>query len=99
MSASTSRSSGEKTSDGVIVDRRSLLCGVEIITDNSNDATVILYDNASAASGTKLYEGTCSGAAGAEKSKLVWFDRPVQCLNGIYLDISGTGASAIVYTG
>jgi hypothetical protein len=96
MSASTSNSSGEKTSDGVIVAQGSLLCGVNIITDNTNDATVILYDNASAASGTKLFEGGCDGA---EMSKLVWFERPVRAKNGIYLDIGGTGASAIIYTG
>ncbi len=95
MSSSTSKSSGEKTADTTIVTGRGLLCGVNIITDGVNDATVIIYDN-TANSGTKLYEGGCDGA---ENSKLVWFDRPVQAYNGVRLDISGTGASAIVYTG
>jgi len=96
MSASTSNSSGEKTADGVIVAYGTLLCGVNIITNASVDATVILYDNASAASGTKVFEGGC---VGADLNKTVWFDRPIRCKNGLYLDIGGTGASAIIYTG
>lgn len=96
MSASTCRSSGAKTVDGVISDRPTLLCGVNLAI-GTGDASVILYDNASAASGTKLAEIKVIATAFA--SKEVFFDRPVKASNGIYMDITGTGASCIVYTG
>lgn len=92
---SSIRSLGESTADGVIRSGRTRLAAVEIITDGSNNATVILYDN-TAASGTKVFEG---GAVGADLSKFIEFPRPVKCDNGLYLDISGTGASCIVYEG
>jgi len=99
MSASTSKASTEVATgvDATIVTGRGLLCGVNVITDNggSNAATVIIYDN-TASSGKKLYEGHCSGT---ERSKVVWFDRPVQAYNGIRVAVTGTGASAIIYTG
>ncbi len=96
MSASTSRSSGTLTADGVVVDRPTLLCGIAINAAAAN-VTAILYDNASAASGTVLAKLQVDSTT--VKSKQVWFDRPVKAFNGIYLDISGTGAEAIVYTG
>ncbi len=88
-------SSGELTADGIVYNGRTLLAGVQIITDGTNDATVILYDN-TAASGKQAFQGGCPGA---EDSKFIGFDRPVRCENGLYLDITGTGASCIVYTG
>jgi len=89
-------SSGEKTASGVVLAGKTLLAGVEIITNGANDATIILHDNASAASGTKLFEGGC---VAADLSKFVSFDHKVQCSDGIYITVTGTGASAIVYYG
>lgn len=92
--AGSKRSLGESTADGILHNGPTRLAGVQVITDGTNNATVILYDN-TAASGTKVYEG---GAVGADLSKLDAFDVPVKCENGLYLDITGTGASCIVYT-
>lgn len=90
-----SKSLGEFTADGAVwANGSGRLAGVTVITDKTNDATVILYDNASAASGTKLFEGACPGT---EDSKHFNFTHPVSFKNGMYLDITGTGASCIVY--
>ena len=85
---------GELTSDTLIATGRSLLGGVHILTDGVNPATVIIYDETSA-TGDKMFE---SVVAGADESR--YFDLPVlQAKTGIYMDIAGTGASCIVYTG
>lgn len=92
---STSLSSGLKTSDTAILDRRGILTGVMIVTDKTNDASLIIYDNASAASGTALFKGL---VVGTEDSR--YFDLGslnVRCVNGLYADVSGTGAEYIVY--
>lgn len=52
----------------------------------TNGSTVTIYDNASAASGTVLDSFTL--AAGASAS--VVYDG-IWCVNGIYVDIGGTG--------
>ena len=86
---------GESTADGILHNGNTRVVAVQVITDGTNPADVILYDNTSAA-GTKVFEGGC---AGADRSQLYDFSMPVKCKNGIYLDITGTGASCIVYTG
>ena len=88
-----SASSGEQTSDGAVATIGGYIAGVEIITDGTNDVKLILYDNASAASGTVLFEGTVLG--GSHFGGRVW-SYPVIYDNGIYADITGTGASYIV---
>ena len=85
--------SGEKTSSVTIDTGSGELRGVCINTDGSNNATVILYDN-TAASGTKLWEHVVLGAditGGFFDSFGIEYD------TGLYLSISGTGASANVY--
>lgn len=91
----TSVSLGEQTSDGILFNGRTLLDGVMVITDGTNPATVILYDN-TAASGTKVFEAVVAGANNAE---LFSFNNSIKCDTGLYLDISGTGASCIIYRG
>jgi hypothetical protein len=86
-------SSGEKTSDVAIDTGSGYLCGIIVRTDGSNVATAILYDSLGA-SGTKLYEG---GSLGNLQSKEPLFTIPIEYNTGLYLDITGTGASAIVY--
>lgn len=87
------KSSGEKTASAVISAGPCLLTGAMVITDSSNDATLVLYDNASAASGTVL--GEFKVAAADFYGGRGW-QNPVQCFNGIYASISGTGASYVV---
>ena len=88
------KSLDEATSDSTLVSGKGVLKGIQIITDGTNNATAILYDN-TAASGVKLFEGGC---VGANLSELYWFgDTPISFKNGVRLDIAGTGASVIVY--
>ncbi len=88
-------SSGELTSSQLLFNGRHTLNAVQVITDGTNPATVIIYDN-TAASGKKLFE---SVVAGANNSGFFSWDCGVQCQNGIYVSVSGTGASCIVYYG
>lgn len=83
----------ELTASAVIFAAPGLLTAVNIITDGTNPATVIIHDNASAGSGKKIYEGTAAGANHYGGRNFVF---PLRCYNGIYMTISGTGASAII---
>lgn len=58
------QSSGLKNSDSAISipQFRKSLCGVLLITDGANDASIIVYDNANAASGKVLFKGTVAGS-------------------------------------
>lgn len=87
-------SSGEKTASAAVTTQKSILGGVLIITDGTNDATIIIYDNASAASGTKVWEAVVTGSDNYGGGI---FPHPIRCSKGIYISIAGTGASAIVY--
>lgn len=59
-------------------------------TGGSSTATIRIYDNASAASGTLI--GAANLAAGGSAS--LHLVRPLNCLNGIYVDVGGSGTIA-----
>lgn len=61
-----------------------------IETGGSNAATVRIYDNASAASGTLI--GAVNLAAGGSAD--VSLNLPTWCVNGVYVDVGGTGTVA-----
>ena len=92
----SSYSSGLKAADAVIATGVNRVNAVTLITDGTNAASIILYDNASAASGKELAKVT---AAGADNTKHILFENPVRAENGIYADVTGTGAGYIVYFG
>lgn len=87
-----SKSSGEKTESAIINSGICLLASVLVITDGTNAATVIIYDN-TAASGKKIAEFVVAGTTQYGGRNWVF---PVECKTGIYCAISGTGASSIV---
>ena len=87
----TAISTGELTADTTICRKPGALCAILVITDGTNAATAILYDGT--ASDKKLGEWTVPGASqygGRNWVIPVWFE------NGLFLDLTGTGASAIV---
>jgi hypothetical protein len=86
-------SSGAKTSDGSIITGRTQLCGIEVYTDGSNDAAAILYDNTTASGTVLVYVKV---PAANHYGGIVYM-HPIRCSTGIYLDITGTNASAIIY--
>lgn len=87
-----SEGSGEQTADGIVHTGACYITSILIITNGTDDATVILYDN-TAASGTVRWEQTVAGAnnyGGKDWSYPKFF------AIGIYADVTGTGASYIV---
>lgn len=92
----SSRSSGLKTADAVVATGRNRINAITLITDGTNAANVVVYDNSSGASGLVL--GKVS-AAGTQNTVHVIFENPVVAENGIYADVTGTGAAYIVYFG
>lgn len=88
-------SSGLKTADGVISNAAGRLHGLCVGTDGTNAATIIVYDNATAASGTVLAKVVVDATATHENIMLP--EQGVECLNGLYLDVTGTGAEVVVY--
>ena len=91
----SSRSSGLNTADAAIAVGRNRINAVTLI-GGSTASSVILYDNASAASGTVLAKLTQATNLGMTH---VLFENPVFAENGIYADVDGTGAEYIVYYG
>ena len=87
-----SMGSGERTDDSLIYSNRCYITGVLIITDGTNDARVIIYDNTSA-TGTVRWEQTVAGADNYGGRDWAF---PKRFENGIYVDVNGTGASYII---
>lgn len=78
-------------SDGAHRAAATLLAGFVIQeTGGASAATIRVYDNASAASGTLV--AAANLAAGG--SSTVAFFRPINCVNGLYVDVGGSGVIA-----
>lgn len=92
----SSRSSGLKTADAVISATRNRINAITLLGDGTNAASLIIYDNASAASGLVLAKVTQLATA---RLTHILFDNPVFAENGLYADVTGTGAEYIVYYG
>lgn len=89
-----SQSSGLKSADTAICARPCILMGVQLLADATNAATVVLYDHATAASGTVIDKVKVIATGVYEESK---HSDGVVCQNGIYADVTGTGAEYIVH--
>lgn len=83
------------TASAVVSANPGRLRGVQALADGTNAATIIIYDNATAASGRILakiiVDATLTEAGAAIPSG------GVVALNGLYASMSGTGAACIVY--
>ena len=93
---SSSRSSGLKNADAAISAGRNRINAITLLGDGTNAASLIIYDNASAASGTVLAKVTQLATA---RLTHIIFENPVFAEKGIYADVTGTGAEYIVYYG
>lgn len=93
MSFGASKSSDLLTADAVIAARPCYITGVNIIPAAAA-STIVIYDNASAASGTVVAKVT---AVANGESVLHQFDSPIECLKGAYADVTGASAGFIVY--
>ena len=90
-----SNSSGLRSADAAILARPGRLLGVIGIADGTNQATVTVYDNASAASGTVLAQVIVDATLTYQDMHLP--GEGVICNSGIYVDVTGTGANYIIY--
>lgn len=91
---SPATSSGLLSADTAVSALPGRLLGVALIADGTNAATVILYDNASAASGTVIAK--LSVAALGTYADMNMPNEGIAVNKGIYADVAGTGAAFIV---
>ena len=87
------RTSYEQTADAVVCGKVCKLTSVGVITDGTNDAKIVIYDNATEASGRVIWEMTVIGAGNFGGR---YWEPALQVKNGIFVDVSGTGASYVV---
>lgn len=94
----TAKNSGVKTADTAILAAAGIFYGILVVTDGSNACTISVYDNASAASGTKLFP-TVIVPAGSTSGYGISMGYGVLAANGIYTDIttSGTCSFSVYY--
>lgn len=89
-----STSSGRKTADAVISALPSLVKSVILEGDGTNAATIAIYDNATTNTGVIL--ATVLLKAGDKYA--AWSSASgVEGLNGVYADVTGTGAAYVVH--
>lgn len=89
-------SSDRKTADAVIKATPVYVTALTLNGDGINSAAAVLYNDATAATGTILAEVAIDGSE--NKSRHVTFIPPIWASVGVFLDLTGTNASAIVYT-
>lgn len=87
-------SSDRLTADTAILASSGYLCSVIVEGDGTNAASVIIYDNASAASGTILAKILVDAGLVYESYTP---SAPIVAKNGIYADVTGTGCAVIVH--
>lgn len=86
--ATTQTASASITSSG------GLFHGIIFATDGSNNVTVNIYDNASAASGTELIPETIITTSATNRVATISIDPPVRFHNGMYVSITCDGTVA-----
>jgi len=92
----SARTTYELTADRQIKIGSGAICSLTIVTDAANNAAVSLYDVADSgdiAASNKITEITV--LAGSNYGGRSWFE-PVRFNQGLYADVTGTGASYFV---
>ncbi len=90
------RQSAAKTVDAAITTAAGRLYGIIAITDATNPATIAVYDNATAASGTVLIPTWTVTTSATDRWQMLQFNPGVQFVNGLYVDMT-IGAGALTY--
>ena len=94
--APTNKSSGLLSADAVLHSGvTSILAGVQIITNGSADATLVITDDSAGTSGDKLFKAVVTGANDSATFTLP--DGGVRADNGLSCNVSGTNAAYIIY--
>jgi hypothetical protein len=80
------------TSDAAVTTGPGYLKGLIVHTDGTNACTVKAYDNATAASGTKLFSDWVVTTSATDRVQALSFDdQEVPYGNGVYIDITCAG--------
>lgn len=93
--SNASTSSGLKVASGAIMTMPGKLMGLQGLADNTNAATIIVYDSPDAASGVVLAKIVVDATTTYEDAHIP--DGGIAANQGLYLSISGTGAEAVVW--
>ena len=94
--STSSISSGLQTTSKVIATGKNRINAISFLGDGTNPGTLTVYDNPSAASGKVLAKATTKST---DIQNHIIFTFPVVAENGIYAQVTGTGAAYIVYYG
>lgn len=96
MSAPSSISSDliAATAATVVCARPTRLNSLVVVSDGTNTATAVIYDNASAASGKVVAKAVATSQC---PTAVIVFDNPVRTDNGLTIAVTGTGSGAIVH--
>lgn len=89
------QTSGLKSASGVVVEHPCWLRGFTLVGDTAKEPTLTLYDNASAASGTKI--GFVMVSDESHTSVVMLPGDGLFCPNGIYGELSAAEGDYIVY--
>lgn len=89
-----SDSSGLKSADAAILARPGRLMGLHLLGNGTDACSVVLYDNASAASGKELAKLALKTSAGDLTLSAIIPDGGIVCNNGIYADLTDAGTAA-----
>ncbi len=93
----TSQWSADQTASALIVSGPCVLHGIVVKTDGTNDVTLTIYDNTSAAGTTKLLPAS-TVVDGANTPWAAGTTPPALMANGIYVSISVAGGGSASYT-
>lgn len=88
-------SSDEITANEATYTGHGVLWGVQVISNNSQDPTIVVYDNTSAAA-PKLFELVIDVSVEGF-GRFCPFAKGVSFKKGLYTSVAGTGASCILY--
>jgi hypothetical protein len=86
-----------KTDSAAIITTSGFCGGITVITDGTNTATVDIYDNASAASGTKIIPTWYVTSSSTNRAQTYNIFPPVKVNNGIYVNLSVAGGGSASY--
>ena len=83
--------SAEYDDDAAILAEAGWFHGITVITDGSNAVTVDIYDNASAASGTKLIPTATITTSATDRIQTINPPKRIRVKNGIYVNVTCSG--------
>lgn len=95
MNLEPATSSGLLSADTAVSAAPCRLLGLQVLADGTNAATVIIYDNASAASGTVLVKVIVDATLTSQDARIPLAG--IVANKGLYADVTGTGAEFIVH--